>query len=103
MKRTTRDERPPCAAGVAAGRRNPNDAMTPAPRSRNRSFTWSIGLILLITALAVGIGALMLCYVEGQFTAAAGESLAFEAGEVADKFDRLMAERFGDVQMMAHA
>lgn len=60
-------------------------------------------LIVLISLLAVVIGLLTLHYVEEQFIEATGESLTLSAGEVADKLDRFLAERYGDAQMVAHA
>ncbi len=77
--------------------------MRSIPPPANRPFLRSVGLIVLITLLTVGIGALTLYYVEQQFIDAVGESLTLSAGEVADKLDRFMAERHGDAQMMAHA
>jgi PAS domain S-box-containing protein len=77
--------------------------LTASPTPNADPFAWSLDLILLITVLACGIGALTLYYVEQQFIVATGESLALGAGEVADKVDRLLAERYGDVQMMARA
>ena len=92
---------------AATATTNDPQGARPAPSlplpAASRPFTWSLGLILLITLLAAGIGALTLYYVETQFVAGIGESLALGAGEVADKLDRLMAERCGDVQMLARA
>ena len=79
------------------------DIMTPPIRPRNQVFHRLLALILLITLVALVIGGLTLYYVERRFVAATGEHLALGAAEVADKLDRLMAERHGDVLMMARA
>ena len=46
------------------------------------------------------IGSMILRYVETRLVAAAGESLALAAADITDKLDVLMAERYGDIQMM---
>lgn len=45
---------------------------------------------------------LVLQYVEGAFIQRAGQTLELAAADAADKLDRLMFERYGDIQMMAH-
>ncbi len=60
-------------------------------------------LIVLMTVLAFGLGALLLRYVERYLVAASGEELMLAATEVSDKLDRLLFERHGDVQTMARA
>ena len=55
---------------------------------------------LLVIALA---GARILYYVETQLIAAAGGSLALAAVDIADMLDVVIAERYGDIQMMARS
>ncbi|MCX5724206.1 MAG: PAS domain S-box protein, partial [Nitrospirae bacterium] len=60
-------------------------------------------LIVAIALLAIFVGGFALQYIETQLVAAAGESLTLAAVDIADKLDLLMAERYGDIQMMAHS
>lgn len=70
---------------------------------RSRRYGWLPFLIVLITVLAFGIGAVLLRYVERRLVWASGEQLTLAAAEVSDKLDRLLFERYGDVHMMARA
>ncbi|WP_447974393.1 ATP-binding protein [Nitrospira sp. Kam-Ns4a] len=76
---------------------------SPAPRPHRRPYAWLTVLILVMTVVAVGAGVLALHYVEARLVAMAGESLSLAAAEVADKLDRFLFERYGDVRMMAQA
>ncbi|MEY4704105.1 MAG: hypothetical protein RL042_301 [Nitrospirota bacterium] len=58
-------------------------------------------LIVAITVMALAIGALALRYLEAQLVATKGESLALAAVSAVETLDRLLAERNGDVQLMA--
>lgn len=69
----------------------------------SRRYGWLPFLIVLVTILALGIGAVLLRYVERRLVWAAGEQLTLAAAEVSDKLDRLLFERYGDMNMMARA
>lgn len=73
-------------------------AVIESPRYR-----WLPFLIILMTMLALGMGTLLLRYVERGLVAASGEELMLAASEVTDKLDRLLFERQGDAQLMARA
>ncbi|MGQ0812712.1 MAG: cache domain-containing protein, partial [Nitrospiraceae bacterium] len=60
-------------------------------------------LIVVMTVVALGIGALALHYLETRLVSATGENLALAAAEITDKLDRLLFERYGDTLMMARA
>ncbi|MDP3598949.1 MAG: PAS domain S-box protein, partial [Nitrospirota bacterium] len=60
-------------------------------------------LIVAITVVTILIGGLALHYVETRLVAAAGESLTMAAVTIADKLDMQMAERYGDIQLLAQA
>ncbi len=62
---------------------------------------WLPALICIITVTASLIGGIALQYVERTMVASAGESLVLAAGDIADKLDMLMVERYGDIQMMS--
>src|SRR5688500_16512860 len=68
-----------------------------------RPYTWLPVLILGMTIVAVVIGGVMLHSIEVRLVEAAGGTLTLAAAEIADKLDRLLFERYGDVQMMARA
>ena len=68
-----------------------------------RPYPWLPTLIIVMTVVALAIGVFVLYYVESRLVATTGESLALAAADIADKLDRLLFERYGDVQMMAHA
>lgn len=72
----------------------------PSPRFR-RHFAWLPLLFFLITALALIIGAIVLHYVEADLVARSGETLALAAVDIADKLDRVLFERYGDIQVLA--
>ena len=58
-------------------------------------------LIVLISLLAFVIAALGLRYAERRLVQAAGETLSLAAAEIADKVDRVLRERLGDVRIIA--
>ena len=68
-----------------------------------RPYTWLQVLMIAMTVVAMSIGALAFHYIETRLVCTAGESLSMAAAEIADKLDRLLFERYGDVQMMARA
>jgi PAS domain S-box-containing protein len=57
----------------------------------------------LSIVVALVIGLLALRFLEARLVATTGESLSLAAAEVADKLDRFLFERYGDVQMIARA
>ena len=66
-------------------------------------YTWLPVLILGMTIVAVVIGTVMGRSIETSLVEAAGQNLTLGAAEIAGKLDRLLYERRGDAQMMAHA
>src|SRR5574341_854504 len=56
-----------------------------------------------MTVLTLAAGWFLLQYVERRLVDATGEQLTLAAAEVSDKLDRLLFERYSDVQMMARA
>ncbi|MFO0769186.1 MAG: cache domain-containing protein, partial [Nitrospiraceae bacterium] len=68
-----------------------------------RSYVWLPVLIVGMTIVAFVIGAVMLRSIEVRLVEATGENLTLASAEIADKLDRLMFERYGDIQMMARA
>lgn len=70
---------------------------------RGRFYQWLPLLIVLLTAVTVGIGIVALRTVEQRLVQRAGNSMALAAADIADKLDLLLFERYGDIQMMAQA
>jgi two-component system cell cycle sensor histidine kinase/response regulator CckA len=66
-------------------------------------YGWLPRLILLMTVVAVIIGILALYYVQTRLLTRAGEALQLSAVEIAEKLDRLLYERYGDVEVMSQA
>jgi two-component system cell cycle sensor histidine kinase/response regulator CckA len=64
-------------------------------------YSWLPILIIVMTVVTVAIAATALHYIETRMVAAAGETLALTAAEVSDKLDRVLYERYVDVQMIA--
>jgi two-component system, cell cycle sensor histidine kinase and response regulator CckA len=60
-------------------------------------------LIFMIVVIVLTVGAAALRYVEGLLVASTGEGLALAATDIADKLDRILYERYGDIQMLARA
>ncbi len=69
----------------------------------HRPYAWLPALIFLSIVVALVIGLLALRFLETRLIATTGESLSLAAAEVADKLDRLLFERYGDVEMIARA
>ena len=76
------------------------DFQQPLDSSRYR---WLPQLIILMNLVAVAAAVFLLRSVEQRLVYSAGEELRIAAAEVSDKLDRLLFERYGDAQMMAHA
>ena len=79
------------AAGTAAQR-----------QSARKPYSWLHPLIIAMSLIALLGGGLFLHYVEGRLLQSAGESLAFAAVSAVDSLDQMLAERYGDVQVMAY-
>lgn len=79
--------------------------MPPSPpaSSARRSYPWLPLLIVGMTIVAFVIGVVMLRSIEVRMVEATGENLMLAASEIADKLDRLLFERHGDVRMLARA
>lgn len=79
--------------------------MPPSPpaSSARRSYPWLPLLIVGMTFVAFVIGVVMLRSIEVRMVEATGENLTLAASEIADKLDRLLFERHGDVRMLARA
>ncbi len=60
-------------------------------------------LIVVMTVAFLAIGVIAARLIEGRFVEAKGESLALAAAEVAHKLDLLIAERAGDIRLLASA
>jgi PAS domain S-box-containing protein len=58
-------------------------------------------IIVMLVLMTLVIGFVALQKVEQHLIAATGESLALAAVDVADKLDRILYERYGDIQIMA--
>lgn len=67
------------------------------------SYRWFPILTLGSVCIALLVGAGILRSVEHRLVAAAGESLALAAVDIAGKLDLQMAERYGDIQMLARS
>jgi PAS domain S-box-containing protein len=72
-------------------------------RRAHHPYAWLPALIVIVTVAVLVVGGLALHYIERQLVVMTGESLSLAAAEVADKLDRLLFERYGDVLMMARA
>ncbi len=64
-------------------------------------YSWLWVLIVVMTVVALAIGAITFHYIETHMVATAGETLARTAAEASNKMDRFLVERYGDVRMMA--
>ncbi|MEW6544324.1 MAG: PAS domain-containing protein [Nitrospirota bacterium] len=60
-------------------------------------------IILALILAALVTGAVILRVVENRLIGAAGENLALAAVDIAEKLDLVLAERYGDIQMMVQA
>jgi two-component system, cell cycle sensor histidine kinase and response regulator CckA len=69
----------------------------------SRPYSWLWIFIVVMTIVTLTIGGATINYIETRMVATAGETLAHTAAEVADKLDRFLFERYGDVVMMAEA
>ncbi|GIW55302.1 MAG: hypothetical protein KatS3mg082_1706 [Nitrospiraceae bacterium] len=69
---------------------------------RGRRLAWRLpGLLLGIAAVLAGSGILLVRHATEQLVAQGGTLLALVATEVADGIDRMLAERYGDLALLA--
>src|SRR4029079_15169446 len=68
-----------------------------------RPYSWLSVLIGVMAIVTLAIGGIGLHYIETRMVASAGETLVLTAAEVSDKLDRVLYERYVDVQMIARA
>ena len=73
------------------------DGRQPSP------YPWLTPLMIVMAVVALAIGGLALHHIETRLVASSGEALALAASDIADKLDLLLAERYGDIQVMAQA
>ncbi len=71
----------------------------PAPPARYRRLP---ALVLALVLAILGVGSIAISIVQNRLVATTGESLALAAADIADKLDIFLAERFGDVKVLAH-
>jgi two-component system, cell cycle sensor histidine kinase and response regulator CckA len=69
----------------------------------SRPYSWLSVLIGVMAIVTLAIGGIGLHYIETRMVASAGETLVLTAAEVSDKLDRVLYERYVDVQMIARA
>ncbi|GKS59500.1 hypothetical protein YTPLAS18_30270 [Nitrospira sp.] len=69
--------------------------------SRSQPYRWLLLLIVGLTVVAIVTMKTAMRYLEDRLVDTAGESLSLATAEIADKLDRLLFERYGDVQLMA--
>ena len=72
------------------------------PQAR-RPYAWLTPLIILVAVVALVIGAIAVHYVESHLVATTGESLALTSSDIADMLDRILFERYSDIQMLSQA
>lgn len=72
-----------------------------AETSQSKPYRWLVLLIVGLTIVAALTMGIAMRYLEERLIDTAGESLALATAEIADKVDRLLFERYGDVVMMA--
>jgi len=68
-----------------------------------RRYRWLPHLLFAMTVFAVLAGIGLIRFVESRFVEATGRELTLAAAEVAEKLDRMLFERQGDILMMARA
>jgi len=68
-----------------------------------RRYRWLPHLLVVMTVFAILAGIVLIRFVEQRFVGVTGGELTLAAVEVAEKLDRMLFERRGDVLMMARA
>nr|MBI3611965.1 response regulator [Nitrospirota bacterium] len=66
-------------------------------------YAWIRIMILVLAVGALVVGGIVLQYVEASLVASTGESLALAAADIADKLDRTLSERYGDIKALAQS
>ena len=69
----------------------------PIPIHVPRRYRWLPYLLIGMTLMAIPAGIVLIRFVEHRFVEATGEELKLAAAEVAEKLDRMLFERRGDV------
>ncbi len=69
----------------------------------DRRYQWLPGLIAGIVLVVLMVGGIGIQDGRRRMVAQAGERLALAATDIAEKLDRVLFERYGDVRLMAHA
>lgn len=77
--------------------------MLPSTRTNLPPYARLPAIIAVMIVLSLSIGAGILHYVEDRLVDYSGDSLLIAAADIADKLDRVLAERHGDVSMLARA
>lgn len=69
----------------------------------HRLYVWIPALVGGVLVLALAIGGMFIHTLEDELLTEAGERLAVGAIDVAEKLDRVLFERYGDIQLLARA
>jgi hypothetical protein len=77
--------------------------MTMSEETASRPYSWLSILIIVMTVLTLAISGIAFRYIETRMVATVGETLALTVAEVSDKLDRVLFERYSDVQIIARA
>ncbi|TAJ25951.1 MAG: response regulator [Nitrospirae bacterium] len=70
-------------------------------RTHRQPYAWLSTIILALTVVIVGVGAIGIRFVKTRLLATTGESLALAATGIAGKLDLLLAERYSDINLLA--
>jgi len=70
------------------------------PRFRRR-YGWLLALIVVMTTVALLVGAIAIRHVQSSLITTTGDALALAANDIADKLSRNFFERYGDIQVLA--
>ncbi|MEP6932654.1 MAG: PAS domain S-box protein [Nitrospirota bacterium] len=71
--------------------------------SRRAPQEWMDVVMIALVAVTLGLATVALQFVESHLIDKEGEGLAVTAANVADKLDRILYERYGDIQMLAQS
>ncbi|MFO0775788.1 MAG: PAS domain S-box protein [Nitrospiraceae bacterium] len=89
------EEADPQAADPSSPEVPPNDTR------QSRPYRWLLLLVAGLTITAMLTMSIAMRYLQDRLIDTAGENLALASAEIADKVDRMLFERYGDVVMMA--
>jgi PAS domain S-box-containing protein len=91
-----------CAGVLVARPLSPSPSARTMPgETRGELYAWLPAAVAALAVMTLAIGNTALRYVEARLVASAGERLALAAADIADKLDLLLAERYGDIRIMA--